>query len=417
LKITNRGILGPEKHHVQEIRLLNRILAWDHDGIRYEADQRHAEILIESLGLTNSKGVETPGTKNSKDETGETESDKYLGDAEATAFRAAAARCNFLGLDRPDVQFAAKEISRNMAKPQECHVSALKRLGRYLKQHPRAAFKFKFQTMPKTIRVFCDSNYAGCLKTRKSTQGGIIMHGMHCIKSWSTTQAIIALSSAEAEYYGIVKAASQGLGIKSLCRDFERVVDLEVHTDASAARSIANRHGLGKVRHIDTHYLWVQQRVARGDFKVAKVWGKENPADLLTKFLDSESIKKCMCLFGIQFLSGRSAEAPQLSAVAEGSRFAVARAHVRNTKEVTKTSQVSASPIVNTHARSATASPAKRYIRALFRSASCTFPLAGLRGRAQAKGGCTLITQVSPHCLHNIFHAASVNFAAIDASD
>ena len=233
------------------------------------------------------------------------------------------------------------------------------------------------------------------------------MHGMHCIKSWSTTQAIIALSSAEAEYYGIVKAASQGLGIKSLCRDFERVVDLEVHTDASAARSIANRHGLGKVRHIDTHYLWVQQRVARADFKVAKVWGKENPADLLTKFLDSESIKKCMCLFGIQFLSGRSAEAPQLSAVAERSRFAVARAHVRNTKEVTKTSQAKASPIINTHARSATASPINKYIRALF--ARVVHPsLAGLRGRAQAKGGCAYITHVShvsQSSRHNIFHA------------
>ena len=42
LKISNRGILGPAKHHVQEIRLLNRVLAWDDDGIRYEADQRHS---------------------------------------------------------------------------------------------------------------------------------------------------------------------------------------------------------------------------------------------------------------------------------------------------------------------------------------------------------------------------------------
>ena len=100
-----------------------------------------------------------------------------------------------------------------------------------------------------------------------------------------------------------------------MCLDFDRKVSLEILTDASAARSIANRQGLGKVRHIDTHFLWVQQRVQRGDFIVSKVWGKENPADLLTKFLDAETIKKHMNLFGLMYLTGRAAEAPQLGGV------------------------------------------------------------------------------------------------------
>ena len=116
LKISDRGILGPEPHHVREIRLLNRILAWYDDGIRYEADQRHAEILIDALKLSDSKGVETPGRLTKDEEGDEAESESLVG-AEVTAFRGCAARCNFLGLDRPDVQFAAKEISRNMAAP------------------------------------------------------------------------------------------------------------------------------------------------------------------------------------------------------------------------------------------------------------------------------------------------------------
>ena len=115
--------------------------------------------------------------------------------------------------------------------------------------------------------------------------------------------------------YGIVKAASQGLGIKSLLKDFKRECSLEVLTDASAAKSIANRTGLGKLRHIDTHFLWVQQRVSRGDFKVSKVWGKENPADLLTKFLDNQTMLKHMQHFVIYYLTGRAAEAPSLSSL------------------------------------------------------------------------------------------------------
>ena len=59
--IKDRGILGPDKHDLKEIRLLNRIIAWEDSGIRYEADQRHAEILIKALGLENAKEVDTPG--------------------------------------------------------------------------------------------------------------------------------------------------------------------------------------------------------------------------------------------------------------------------------------------------------------------------------------------------------------------
>ena len=40
--IKDRGILGPESHNLKEIRLLNRVIAWEPDFIRYEADQRHS---------------------------------------------------------------------------------------------------------------------------------------------------------------------------------------------------------------------------------------------------------------------------------------------------------------------------------------------------------------------------------------
>eukprot|EP00972_Heterocapsa_arctica_P103210 15210078-Heterocapsa_arctica.AAC.1 len=68
--------------------------------------------------------------------------------------------------------------------------------------------RFNWQTSPDRITAIVDTDYAGCLETRKSTSGGVLMHGSHCIRSWSTTQSVIALSSGEAELYGIVKGAS-----------------------------------------------------------------------------------------------------------------------------------------------------------------------------------------------------------------
>ena len=64
-------ILGPEKRHVQELKILNRIVTWEKDGIMWEPDPRHAELIIAQLGLENAKPVSTPAMKQA--EKGESE--------------------------------------------------------------------------------------------------------------------------------------------------------------------------------------------------------------------------------------------------------------------------------------------------------------------------------------------------------
>ena len=55
------------------------------------------------------------------------------------------------------------------------------------------------------------------------------------MKMWSSTQATIALSSAEAKLYALTKGSAQGLGMMSLMSDFGVGVSVTIHTDASAA--------------------------------------------------------------------------------------------------------------------------------------------------------------------------------------
>lgn len=105
-----------------------------------------------------------------------------------------------------------------MAKPTDLAVGALKRFARYLKDQPRLVFKYPRQQAD-TIEVYSDTDWAGCVRTRRSISGGCIMMGSHLIKGWSTTQAGIALSSGEAEYYNVVRAAALGLGQQALYCD------------------------------------------------------------------------------------------------------------------------------------------------------------------------------------------------------
>ena len=92
------------------------------------------------------------------------------------------------------------------------------------------------------------------------------MLGGCCIKSWSSTQSLISLSSGESEFYGVVKGSSVGLGVQAMLKDMGFDLSLSVFTDASAAKGIASRRGLGGTRHIDVHKCWVREKVANGDF-------------------------------------------------------------------------------------------------------------------------------------------------------
>ena len=83
-----------------------------------------------------------------------------------------------------------------------------------------------------------------------------------CLKVWSSTQAALALSSAEAEYYAALKGASNALGFQSMARDLGEKVRIRLYADSAAALAIIGRRGLGKVRHLDTGYLWLQDAVA-----------------------------------------------------------------------------------------------------------------------------------------------------------
>ena len=116
------------------------------------------------------------------------------------------------------------------------------------------------------------------------------MFGRHMIKSWSTTQNVVALSSGEAEYYGLVKGGAMGIGFKNMMSEMGVTLGIRLKTDASAAKGIASRRGMGKVLHIEVNQLWLQDKVATGDIKVEKIDGVKNIADQLTKYVGREGI-------------------------------------------------------------------------------------------------------------------------------
>ena len=237
---------------------------------------------------------------------------EVLNSTEATQFRALAARANYLAMDRPECAYATKELCRFFATPTKTGVEQLKRLARFLIGAPRLVWEFKFQDDTPNLVTYVDTDFGGCHVTRRSTSGGAATRGNHLVKHWSTTQTTVALSSAEAELTGICKGAAQSLGLQSLAADLGIRLDVTVMTDATAAIGIARRRGLGKVRHLATADLWIQDRIRKKDFALKKIAGSENPADMLTKHVDRNLLHKHMKTLSLRLEGGRAESAPSI---------------------------------------------------------------------------------------------------------
>ena len=292
-----RAVLGDGEGDAKSITLLNRIIRWTKEEVQIEADPKHEKKIRACFGISDdSNGLESPCTKGEDRDDGE----ERLGKVESKEFRAVAARANYLGADRADLQFAVKEACRGMANPTAGDMAKMKRIARYVKSVPRVMMRAGTQAEDVGIIVtYVDSDWAGCRSTRRSTSGGAMTVGGMVVRSWSTTQATIATSSGEAEYYALVRGSAESLGLQSALRDIGYEMKVEVRVDSSAAKAIASRLGLGRTRHLEVRFLWVQEAVRRGRLRIKKVLGKTNPADAMTKPMSRSDMMKVLEPVGI----------------------------------------------------------------------------------------------------------------------
>jgi len=291
-EIKIRAVLGMDPDDDKEVVILGRVVRWMENGIEYEADPKHRRLMLEYFGFDEgSRTLTHNGDKDSKEEEWELED---LDKEESKTFRGLAARMNFMSLDCPDLQFPIKVCSRDMAQPKRGSWKKVKRIVRYLLNRKCVVWMFNWQDEPKYSHLATDSDWGGSSNERKSTSGGVWMLGDHCIKTWSASQGAYALSSAEAEFYGMIEGVTRAKGLLSLSlelgyQDLSNVVHLG--TDSSAAKSFVSRRGLGKMRHIEIRDLWLQKEVRDGRVEVSKIRGEENPADLMTKILGIKDVE------------------------------------------------------------------------------------------------------------------------------
>ena len=301
--VETRGYLGPPgmPGTKQSIDILNRLVSWTERGIELEADPRHAELVIREMGCEGAK-VTTALVKERVDDVDDADP---LEPEVASKYRSVSMRLSYLAQDRPDLQVLAKELAKGLKNPTTAHWMMLKRGARYLRSRPRLVHLFPYQQSISRLDVWTDSDHAGCLRTRKSTSGYCIRLGGSTTKTSCKSQAVIALSSGEAEYYALVSAACNALGEQSVLKDWGIWLPIQGWMDSNTGLSIASRHGLGRVKHVDTVFLWVQDAVNSGRIALGKKPTADMLADMLTKPLEQARVRFLLERMNYHFYDGK----------------------------------------------------------------------------------------------------------------
>nr|GFA98469.1 retrovirus-related Pol polyprotein from transposon TNT 1-94 [Tanacetum cinerariifolium] len=121
----------------------------------------------------------------------------------------------YLTASRPYIMHNTCYCARYQAKPTEKHLTAVKRIFRYLKDTIHMGLWYSKDTGFK-LTAFSYSNYAGCLDSRKSTSGGIQFLGGDKLVSWSSKkQDCTSMSFAEAEYVSLSTCCAQVLWMRT----------------------------------------------------------------------------------------------------------------------------------------------------------------------------------------------------------
>jgi len=193
----------------------------------------------------------------------------------------------YLTASRPDIMFAVCNCARYQSDPKESHLTAVKRIFRYLKGKPRLGLWYP-KNSPMKLHAYTDSDYGGCNLDRKSTTGGCQLIGDRLISWQCKKQVTVSTSTAEAEYIAASSCCSQVIWMQHQLLDYGlNFFNTPIKCDNEAAVCIVkNPVQHSKTKHIDIRMHFIRDCYDRKLVNIEKVHTDDNFADLFTKAFD-----------------------------------------------------------------------------------------------------------------------------------
>ncbi|GJR04935.1 putative ribonuclease H-like domain-containing protein [Tanacetum coccineum] len=265
------------------------------DGIFISQDKYVAEIL-KKFDFASVKTASTPI---------ETQKplvkDEEASDVDVHLYRSMIGSLMYLTASRPGIMFAVCACSRFQVTPKTSHLSAVKRIFRYLKGKPKLGLWYpKVSTFD--LESYSDSDYAGANLDRKSTTGGCQFLGRRLISWQCKKQTIVATSTTEAEYVAAASCCGQVLWIQNQMLDYGfNFMNTKIYIDNESTICIVkNPVYHSKTKHIAIRHHFIRDAYEKKLIQVLKIHTDDNVADLLTKAFDVSRFQFLVVTIGMK---------------------------------------------------------------------------------------------------------------------
>lgn len=269
--------LGPLNHFLG-------INVTPHSGGLLLTQRQYCLEILERAGMSDCKPCLTPVDTSAKFST---EGSPSVSDP--TDFRSLAGALQYLTFTRPDISYAVQQVCLHMHDPRESHLTALKRILRYI----RGTLEYGLHIQRSSsfdLMAYSDANWAGCPDTRKSTFGYAVFLGDNLISWSSKRQNTVSRSSAEAEYRAVANAVAETSWLRQLLHELyapPSKATLVYCDNVSAVYLSTNLVQHQRTKHVEIDLHFVHERVDVGAVRVLHVPTTSQYANVFTKGLPS----------------------------------------------------------------------------------------------------------------------------------
>ncbi|CAH9081989.1 unnamed protein product [Cuscuta epithymum] len=193
----------------------------------------------------------------------------------------------YLTVTRPDIAYSVQTLSQFLAKPTDIHLNAAHRILRYLKNAPGKGLFYSINSDLK-LSGYSDSDWAGCVDTRRSVSGYCFYLGNSLISWKSKKQQVVSRSSTESEYRAAANAVCEAQWLHYLLKDFkiQHLFPINLHIDNQSTYFLAHnpvQHQRTKHIELDCHLL--REKISTGLINLKLIKNHCQLADVYTKAL------------------------------------------------------------------------------------------------------------------------------------
>lgn len=262
----------------------------------YICQRKYILDLLTEVGMLNAKPADTPMVQNHKLGT-----IQGAPTADREWYQRLVGKLIYLSHTRPDIAYAVSVVSQFMHNPQKHHMDAVIRILRYLKGTPGVGLLFK-NNGHLDIEGYTDADWAGNQDDRRSTSGYFTLVGGNVVTQKSKKQKVVALSSAEAEFRGIVKGITEILWVRKLLGELGlKVPDpTSLKCDNKASISISeNPVQHDRTKHVEVDRHFIKEKIDTGIVKLPHVHSEDQLADILTKAVNGRIFKEVLSKLSI----------------------------------------------------------------------------------------------------------------------